>query len=358
MQRHTFEQDVNLLSTITVAKLQKAQQEEETHKPISDPAVRLLCRHIYATSGRVTGSDQSWSQLCSQIWSTCIMLNPPTLWITINPCDLHDPIAQVFAGEAIDLDKFNSLLGPSKQKCAENVAADPYAAAKFFHFTIHTVLETLFGITVSSQKVLSTGGIFGHVSAYFGVVESQSRATLHLHVLLWLLNAPSTDEMETLLKKEHFRERMRAFIGANMRAYLPGFESADSVRTVPNEVEVAYSRPPNPKHSEYDNLLSDFERRVTRSKNLHTCELHRCLVPNKKGGLVCKRQAPFPIAEEDFFHKDGGWGPKCLYEFMNTWVPALTVNIWCNNDIKLLSNSREMMNVTFYITSYQMKKQG
>lgn len=43
---------------------------------------------------------------------------------------------------------------------------------------------------------------------------------------------------------------------------------------------------------------------------------------------------------------------------MNTWVPALTVNIQCNNDIKLLSNSRETMNVTFYITSYQTKKQG
>jgi len=43
---------------------------------------------------------------------------------------------------------------------------------------------------------------------------------------------------------------------------------------------------------------------------------------------------------------------------MNTWVPALTVNLRCNNDIKLLSNSHETMNVTFYITSYQTKKQG
>jgi len=43
---------------------------------------------------------------------------------------------------------------------------------------------------------------------------------------------------------------------------------------------------------------------------------------------------------------------------LNTWVPALTVNVRCNNDIKLLSNSRETMNVAFYITSYQTKKQG
>ena len=66
----------------------------------------------------------------------------------------------------------------------------------------------------------------------------------------------------------------------------------------------------------------------------------------------------FPISEEDFIREDGSWGPKCLYKFMNTWVPALTVNVRCNNNIKLLSNSHETMNVTFYITSYQTKKQG
>ena len=132
MQQRTFERDAQLLTTVTVEKLQQAQREEEAHKPITDPSVRLLRRHIYATSGRVMGSDESRSQLRSQIWSTCIMLNPPTLWITINPCDLHDPIAQVFAGEQIDLDKFQSMLGPSKEKRAEHVAADLYAAAKFF----------------------------------------------------------------------------------------------------------------------------------------------------------------------------------------------------------------------------------
>jgi len=143
-----------------------------------------------------------------------------------------------------------------------------------------------------------------------------------------------------------------------MRAYLPGLESADSVKVIPNEVEVAYSRPPNPNLPGYKDLLTDLERRVARSKNLHTCEVRRCLIPNKKGGLVCKRRAPFPTTEEDFFQEDGRWGPKRLYEFMNTWVPALTVNLRCNNDVKLLSNLCETMNVTYYITSYQTKKQG
>ena len=108
MQQKTFKKDAHILSTITAEKLCKAQEEEERNKPISDPAVCLLRQHIYATGGCVIGSDQSRHQLCSQIWATSIMLNPPSLWITINPCDLHDPIPQVFAGENIDLDEFDA----------------------------------------------------------------------------------------------------------------------------------------------------------------------------------------------------------------------------------------------------------
>ena len=107
------------------------------------------------------------------------MLNPPSLWITINPCDLHDPIAQVFAGEDINLDDLQEKAGPSKEQCAENMALDPYAASKFFHFLIRTILTTLFGVEPTTQRVHSRMGIFGEVTGYFGLVESQGRGTFH-----------------------------------------------------------------------------------------------------------------------------------------------------------------------------------
>ena len=358
MQRKTFEKDAHLLSTITVESLQKVQQEEEQNKPISDLAIRLLRQHLYATGGRVTGSDQARYQLRSQIWATSIMLNPPSLWITINPCDLHDPIAQVFAGENINLDNFDARLGPSKEKRAENIALDPYAAARFFHFTIKTILETLFGVKVSNQRVHSKPGTFGHVTGYFGVVESQGRGSLHLHLLLWLKNAPPMDEMENFLKDADFRQRVKDFIKANLRAYLPGLESTESIREIPNEVDVAYARPPKPGAANYEEEIMNLERRVARLKNLHSCKPCRCLIPDKRRGLVCKCRAPFEKATDDFIHENGVWGPKQLYEFMNGWVPAITVNLRCNNDGKLLTNSKDTTNVTFYITAYQTKKQG
>ena len=95
------------------------------------------------------------------------------VWITINPANIHDPIAQVLAGETINLDQFNSLLGLDSQRQSENIASNPYAAARFFDLIIHAMLETLMGIKSHGSRVISEMGILGQVSAYFGVVEAQ-----------------------------------------------------------------------------------------------------------------------------------------------------------------------------------------
>ena len=310
MRRKTFDADARLLSTITVEKLKQAQVEEGKNVPISDPAVRLLRKHIHATGGRVMASDQARYQLRSQIWSTSIYMNPPSLWITINPCDLHDPIAQVFCGEEIDLDNFVASAGPSKEKRAQNIANDPYAAAKFFHFMIRTVLRTLFQITVTQYKVKSKMGVLGEVSAYFGTVESQGRGSLHLHMLLWLKGALSSVEMRELLRHADFRAQVVAYIKANLRAYVPGLDSADAVKRIPNEPQIAYSRPIDPDAPGYNAQIVDFKRWLARGKQVHTCELRRCLVPNKRGHYQCKQRAPFECSLEDFVNEGGQWKPK------------------------------------------------
>jgi len=74
---------------------------------------------------------------------------------------------------------------------AKNITDDPYAAAKFFHFMIATILETLFQIKVTPAQVKSGIGVFGQVAVYFGTVKSQGQGTLHLHILIWLKGAPS-----------------------------------------------------------------------------------------------------------------------------------------------------------------------
>jgi len=139
-------------------------------------------------------------------------MGDPTIWITINPADIHDPIAQVFAGETIDLDHFNNLLGPDSQWWAEKIASNPYAAAHFFDFIIRAMLETLMGICIHGSQVTSELGILGRVTAYFGVVEAQGRGTLHLHMLMWLAGTPDSEAMEAALQTESFHENICLYI--------------------------------------------------------------------------------------------------------------------------------------------------
>lgn len=80
----------------------------------------------------------------------------------------------------------------------------------------------------------------GEVEAYFGAVKSQGRGTLHLHLLIWLKHVPSPTELQELLKTEAFREKMKVYIAANVRAYLLGLESKTSCNLMPNDMEVGY----------------------------------------------------------------------------------------------------------------------
>ena len=96
---------------------------------------------------KVMGLNTSCATIRSEIWSTVAMLNAPSIWLTINPDDLHDPIAQVFVGEQIDLDAFQSHIGPDAFCRAHNIAQDPCAAAEFFHFIVGTIFKTLFQVS-------------------------------------------------------------------------------------------------------------------------------------------------------------------------------------------------------------------
>ncbi len=358
IRRKAYEKDMRVLSTITTESLKRAAEQEAAKVPITDPAVLLLKRVIHGSAGRVQGTDAARYKIRGQIWSTCLSHGPPSMWITINPTDIHNPIAQVLAGQDIDLDRFLGSAGPSAVERAAIIALDPYAAARFFHFMIATILETLFQIKLTPFAVKSGSGVLGKTAAYVGTVESQGRGSLHLHMLLWLQDTPRSEQLHELLRTDDFRERVRAYIGANIGAYLPGLENAQSVKAIPKESEIAYSRPPDPLSPTYAQEVADFELRLARATQVHTCKVRRCLRYDKKGQLKCKRRAPFEFAEEDYVKEDGRWAPKRLYRYMNGWIPDVLVAGRCNNDGKLLTNGADTKNITFYVSSYAAKKQG
>jgi hypothetical protein len=360
MKRRDFDAIARTLNTLTPADLRVAAEEEEKGQPHSNPAMAVLKRYINATSSRVVGSDAARFQLRSQIWSTSVYLNPATLWITINPDDLHDPIAQIFAGEEIDMDRFERTAGPDKSKRAVNIARDPYAAAQFFNFLITLLLEKLLGIRVTPSRVHSTGGVLGTIEAYFGTVECQGRGTLHLHMLVWLKDAPSPDQLKDLLRTPSFKDKVVAYLRANVRAYLPQLATPADLKALEPDAEVAYSRFPDPNRApkEFALSLGTLETNIVRTKQVHTCSYGRCLRLNKYGQMVCKRRAPFELSPTDIVNDDGTYSIRRTLGYLNNYCPAITLTAKCNNDIKMLLHGVGTSNITFYVTGYIAKKQG
>lgn len=82
---------------------------------------------------------------------------------------------------------------------------------------VKSTLESLYGFTKSPSghpnRVL---GIVGTVRAYVGMVESQGRGTLHLHMIMWLEGAPTPAEMQEALKSKEFRDKVAKFISCTI----------------------------------------------------------------------------------------------------------------------------------------------
>ena len=246
MRRSDFESDSNLLRDLSLCDLQEAQMDEEAHRPIQNERVECLRHHLYATSSHIMGFGKMRTTYRSQIWGTCLWLHPPSLWMTINPMDYEDPIAQIFAGEDIDMNSVLDLMGPNPDQRSKNMANDPFASAAFFNFIFRTTLETLLGIRKTTHQVQSEMGIFGIVNGYFGVVEAQGRGSLHIHLLIWLKNAPNADEMLELLTQKNFRDQIASFVEHNICTHLDGFDES-YVKQTEREPHMSFSRMPDPR---------------------------------------------------------------------------------------------------------------
>lgn len=112
-----------------------------------------------------------------------------------------------------------------------------------------------------------------------------------------------------------------------MRSYLPGLDDQQSVNAIRVQKNIAYNRPPIPDTPDYDENLAHFELMLARSEQVHTCQVRRCLFPDKEGHYRCKRRAPFDVFEEDFVDENGKWGSKRLYEYMNGWIPGILIYV-------------------------------
>jgi hypothetical protein len=208
-----------------------AKPSSRPESDIEKEALSLL-KYVRYISGNISGSTAETSEMREQIRAAQRVHGLPHLYVTINPADSHNPIAQVLAGRNIDLDQIFSSLSPNAENVerARTMAISPVAGARFFD----TLMGKFLGIVLGHERP-NGKGIFGPVKSYYGVVEVQGHGSLHssCHMFVWLEGGLSPAVVrERIADDMDFRERLKVWLEDIIKMDFPA--NTSTIRVEPS----------------------------------------------------------------------------------------------------------------------------
>ena len=266
------------------------------------------------------------------------------------------------------------------------IAKNPVAGARFFHFMVQMFIKHVLGVDTDHP------GIFGETAGYYGTVEQQGRLTLHLHLLLWIVNALSPEEIKCKLMDpdSDFQKKVIEYLeSVHVGEFLTGKQDevlAQMQQEKDNETFVDPSQslptpPPLPCNvpdcgdnacsacSSLNSWWGYFRKQVDyilAQTNIHKC---RSTVDDQgrqqknrsfKGCLNniwqrCKARFPRLVVLFSFVDEKGHLHLKKLEPWLNTIAPLMTFLLRCNTDATCLKSGTAIKAAIFYITNYVTK---
>ncbi|KAG1894485.1 uncharacterized protein F5891DRAFT_897736, partial [Suillus fuscotomentosus] len=130
-----------------------------------------LLRQVSTMSTRIPGSQASKIFVRNEIRNYFGYFGLPHIFFTFNPSAVHSPIFQVMYGDqTVDLSaRFPCV--PSGHSWAIRLAHDPVTAAEFYEFSFKCLFRDLLGWDFDNDCALDSGGILGHIRAFYGTSE-------------------------------------------------------------------------------------------------------------------------------------------------------------------------------------------
>ena len=242
-----------LISQVTSKDFDALVKDMKNKVPLKDvnmtPATRALLAEMTCVGGPIPGTPQSLIYRRNEIRSIIALRGIPAFWVTLNPGDVHSPIAIKIHGKDFNMDDIVGLLNvPESSQRHIDIENDSYAAALSFY----KVMTAYFECLIRPGK----RGILGYVNSYFGMVEEQFRGTLHAHILLWVDGIESIDVLSEKIRIDAtFRSLIAAYMDATMcatREVLPE-ECKDHISLVYNSsYPVSMHRPLKSSHELFE----------------------------------------------------------------------------------------------------------
>jgi len=182
---------------------------------------------VELASSAVWASNAERSQCRRKAFAYQARYGQPALFVTITPNTDSSFAMYHYTGISSVESLFDILDSavPIKAELRHASLGNDSASTRLFMRHVDAFIKCALGVDPATRRKLPHRGLFGDVEAYFGMVETQGRGTLHIHFLIWLKHCPpNSAAVETILKSAHaesFRNGVQAYVSSIVSNALP-----------------------------------------------------------------------------------------------------------------------------------------
>ena len=316
-----------------------------------------LMKEVNNINTRVAGTSASHIAMRNEIRGLMIAHGMPSLFLTINPADVYNPLVQLLAGESIDIDALLPEEIPNYWDQSILIAHNPVLAAEFFNTIMTTFIKCLLAYVGEGNWQIGT---FSVTKAYYGCVEAQGRGTLHCHMLIWLEGGLGPNALRDRLSTDPlFQTRLISYIKQTICTSAPApITPIDHLqRTYHPRTVRRPQKHPNETYDNYERRLADdfhlLVEQCQRHKHTHTCYKYDPTRTHCRFNLDAAN-----IVLETIFNPDTGEiNFEKLDGLLNNFNKVIIASLHCNMDISFIGSGPDAKAILFYITDYITKSQ-
>jgi hypothetical protein len=157
-------------------------QRGEARQEFPNRDAERSLKSVELGSVSVWGSSAERRQCRQEAFGYQTRFGQPSLFVTITPNTENSYAMAHYSGILSVATLFDSLETrvPLPVEMKDASMKDDCASARLFMRTVDAFITHVLGADQKSQQSRSDGGLFGRTKAYYGMVETQSRGTLHI----------------------------------------------------------------------------------------------------------------------------------------------------------------------------------
>ncbi|KAF5334184.1 hypothetical protein D9611_014514 [Ephemerocybe angulata] len=369
---HLYSTTVNRLAALDkdqVAALRHKFQSNPAYKPTTPKEIEIsrVLSSIAPLARKVPGTVSQKIKMRNEIRALIGQKGSPTLFVTINPSDYHNPIVSVIARRPTTAAETEGLRALSTTERGHLAVDHPVACAQFFD----EMMKAFISIILRHGRKGSRPGIFGHCEAYYGTVETQGRGTLHCHMLIWLKDHLSPELLADALKTStEYGNALKIWIDSIMCSGFVGSSSFQNSQPFNDVEDKRPPRDPHPASAKEPNVSELGWPEFKREMHDHVDELltrfnwHRhsgsCWKYLKPGEARIPENCRFgmdgtTIEKTEINKEEGTLTIKRTHPKMTHYNPIITFLMKCNTDIKFIGSGAEANAFMYYVTDYITK---